>query len=189
MEIIVVTRADYFDGEAELINLHFENEMEALHIRKPENDSNKFRELMINVNPAYYDRIAIHQHHQLADEYGLKRLHFPERQRKLTAKKELGNYKKEGFTLSSSIHDLNDLADLKLFDYVFYGPVFNSISKPGYLSKLSTDFRLPLRETTTKIIAIGGITFDLVEKIEEMDFDGAAICGAAWPSPLKQKIQ
>ena len=184
-----MTRADYFDGEAELVNRHFDNGMEILHIRKSENNSNKFRELMSNVNPAYYDRIAIHQHHELADEYHLKRLHFPESQRKLTVLKELRNYKKEGFTLSSSIHELNDLADLKLFDYVFYGPVFNSISKPGYLSKLPTDFRFPMRETTTKIIAVGGITFDLVEKIEKMNFDGAALCGAAWPSPLKPQMQ
>jgi len=178
MDVFVVTRPDYFEGEAERINQLFRNGMQVLHIRKPGNDPAAFRQLMAEIEPVFYDRITVHQHHELAAAFSLIRLHYPEKKRPSAG--ELGEMKRAGFIVSTSIHDLNALKDCAAYDYVFYGPVFNSISKPGYKSVLATDFTLPVRKDGPQLIAIGGVTLSKLQILKDMNFDGAALLGAVW---------
>jgi thiamine-phosphate pyrophosphorylase len=181
MDIVAVTRPDYFEGEAELINRLLGQGMKTLHIRKPEPDVSRFRNLMQGINPVYYNRVAVHQHHELAADFSLQRLHYTEQQRRLTPVEELKEKHEAGFILSSSIHELETLSGLQFMDYVFFGPVFNSISKPGYNSKLPVGFSLPFRSGGPSVIAIGGITPDRIAEVSRMNFDGAALLGALWP--------
>ncbi len=182
IEIIVISRPDYFEGEAVAINRLFADGMGILHLRKPANDPARFRELLSGINPLFYSRIAIHQHHDLAGEFSIRRLHYPEKFRQSTALAVLEGQSQNGFVLSSSIHQLSQLPDLPFLDYVFYGPVFNSISKPGYKSVVDPGFRLPIRSSGPKVVAIGGITNASLETVKQMNFDGAALLGAIWAS-------
>jgi len=149
-----------------------------LHIRKPDNDPAAFRQLMTEIEPVFYDRIVIHQHHELATTFSLIRLHYPEKKRPSAG--ALGAMKEAGYILSTSIHELDALQDCAAYDYVFYGPVFNSISKPGYESVLAADFMLPVRNGGPQLIAIGGITLSKLKILKDMNFDGAALLGAVW---------
>ena len=153
MELIVVTPPEYFEGEAPLINELFAAGLHLLHLRKPDNDEAQFRKLLMDIRPEYHQAIAIHQHHELAEEFSLRRLHFTEQRRKLVGIAPLDELRGQGFCLSSSVHDLQELPDL---DYVFYGPVFNSISKAGYNSVLEAGFVLPPHGV--KIFGIGGVS-------------------------------
>lgn len=185
MELIVISRPGYFKGEASQINRLFENGMELLHLRKPESHPADFRKLLKGISPDYMGRIAIHQHHDLAAEFNLRRFHYPERLRLLSSHQMLEQLQQEGFILSSSIHDLKALQELKYMAYVFYGPVFNSISKPGYKSVVAPDFRLPERgEEQPKIIALGGVKVERLEELRDMNFDGAAFLGAVWENGM-----
>lgn len=182
MELIVVTPPDYFEGEGRLFNQFFAEGLGLLHIRKPINDREKFRKLMMEIKPEYYPAISIHQHHELADEFSLKRLHYTEQHRQSVSAVELDVLRRLGFCLSSSVHEPDNLPDL---DYVFFGPVFNSISKTGYESKLNADFVLPPHQT--KVFAIGGISAGKLAQLKQMNFDGAAVLGTIWhqqDSPL-----
>lgn len=184
MELVVVTPPDYFEGEGQLINALFTAGLDLLHLRKPENDEEKFRKLMLAIRPEYYPAVSIHQHHELAEEFSVKRLHYTEQHRKLMGDACLDELRGQGFCLSSSVHDLEEVPDL---DYVFYGPVFDSISKTGYNSVLDTDFVLPSH--TVKIFAIGGVKAGRLEQLKAMNFDGAAVLGALWhreDSPLAE---
>lgn len=178
MELIVVTPPDYFDGEGELINQFFAAGICLLHVRKPENDPLKFKKLMLEIDPANYPFISIHQHHGLAAEFSLKRLHYTEQQRKGTTAEEMDVLVRKGFLLSSSVHELSILPELDYLDYVFFGPVFNSISKAGYQSTLDADFVLPAHEV--KVFAIGGVSADRLGALHQMGFDGAAVLGTIW---------
>jgi thiamine-phosphate pyrophosphorylase len=91
----------------------------------------------------------------------------------------------KGFILSTSIHDITQLPELKHFDYAFYGPVFDSISKPGYQSKLSADFKLDKTDIKPKVIALGGIQIANLTMNKPMGFDGAAVLGIVWNEPNK----
>ena len=178
MELIVVTPPDYFDREGELINQFFAAGIRLLHLRKPENDPLKFRKLMMEIDPANYPLISIHQHHELAAEFSLKRLHYTEQQRKGTSVTEIVRLAEEGFLLSSSVHELAVLPELDYLGYVFFGPVFNSISKAGYQSTLDADFVLPPHEV--KVFAIGGVSADRLGELKRMGFAGAAVLGTIW---------
>lgn len=182
MELIVVTAADYFEGEGALINEFFAGGLQLLHVRKPENNPIKFRKLMAEILPANYSHIVIHQHHDLAAEFSLKRLHFTEMNRKELPHGKMKMLAAAGFKLSSSVHELNSLAALADLDYVFFGPVFNSISKSGYNSILEPGFIVPPH--AIKVFAIGGVNAQKLAAVKKMNFDGAAVLGAIWHQPV-----
>lgn len=187
MELIVVTPPAYFEGEGELINQFFAEGLNLLHIRKPGNDSAQFVELMEEIDPAFYPQLVIHQHHELATEFSLDRLHYPEHFRKLLTTDEIKALLDDGYKLSSSIHELSVLPDLNFLEYVFFGPVFNSISKTGYQTVLAADFVVPAHEL--KVFAIGGVKESRLAELKRMNFDGAAVLGTLWheqESPLKE---
>ncbi|SDZ94347.1 thiamine phosphate synthase [Pedobacter hartonius] len=187
MELIVVTPPDYFEGEAALINRFFEEGLHLLHIRKPVDDPEKFRKLMQGIAEQHYPRIAIHQHHEFAEEFSLKRLHFTEQQRKARAAGDFAGLTADGFHLSSSVHDPHTIQELTEFDYVFFGPVFNSISKKGYESALGDEFTLAPH--VLKVFAIGGVRANRLAQLKQMNFDGAAVLGSLWHqtvSPLTE---
>jgi len=89
----------------------------------------------------------------------------------------------EGYVLSTSVHDLNILKTLIGFDYIFFGPVFNSISKPGYKSNLPEGFRIVKNGIKPKVIALGGVEESNLDKVKEMNFDGVAVLGTIWNDP------
>ena len=140
MELIVITHPDYFIGEGKLINALFDAGLQLLHLRKPGNDVVKFMLLMKEINPVYYPEISIHQHHELADMFLIKRLHYPEKLWEVTSGAKRIELFAKGFHLSRSIHEWVPPADTEFLDYVFFGPVFNSISKNGYQSIVDKDF-------------------------------------------------
>lgn len=178
MELIVVTPPAYFEGEGKLINDFFDTGLERIHIRKPDQDPLLFCKLMKTIEPEYYPRIAIHQHHDLAGQFGLQRLHFTEQQRMARGCVKLHELTVAGYLLSSSVHQADTFAGLEDLNYVFFGPVFDSISKQGYVSNLHTGFVLPPHNP--KVIAIGGVTAGRVEEVKRMNFDGAAVLGSLW---------
>lgn len=180
MELIVVSPPGYLAGEAEFINQFFAAGLDRFHIRKPKSDEEQFRQLLAGIDPTYYSRLAIHQHHDLAEEYTIRRLHYSEIQRKLMHTADLDELRGQGFYLSSSVHQVEELVVLQGFDYVFFGPVYDSISKSGYQATLPSDFRLPPHPI--KVIAIGGIRAEQLAAIQQMGFDGMALLGALWHS-------
>ncbi|MBB5634142.1 thiamine-phosphate pyrophosphorylase [Pedobacter cryoconitis] len=184
MELIAITRPDYFEGEGQLINAMFDAGLQLLHLRKPENDGMKFMRLMREINPFYYPAISIHQHHELADMFSVKRLHYPERLWKMTSGQKKTELFVNGFHLSRSIHEWGPPADTAFLDYVFFGPVFNSISKAGYQSIVTKDFCLFDIPEGLKVFGLGGITIAQFDTLKHMKFDGAAVLGALWNYPL-----
>lgn len=178
MELVVVTCPTYFEAEGMLINDFFDAGLDLLHIRKPDQEPVHFLRLMSTIKPEFYPRLAIHQHHDLAKEFGLQRLHFTERQRKAQCLEHLHELAAAGYRLSSSVHQLDTFAGLEELSYVFFGPVFDSISKLGYESKLEEGFILPPHPL--KVFAIGGAQADRFKEINKMNFDGVAVLGSLW---------
>lgn len=179
MKIIIVSNPDAVENEATIINALFDEGLELFHLRKPGLLEKELIELIEKINAKHHSKIVLHQHHQLTERFKINRIHFPESARLILNEEELEKVKSKGFTLSTSIHDLSDLNLLsKTFDYTFYGPVFESISKPGYKPKTKELVLLDNRKI--KIIAIGGITPERINALEKLNFDGVAFLGAIW---------
>ena len=105
---------------------------------------------------------------------------------------QLKDLKKElqtkSLTLSSSFHSMENLRQADgIFDYVFLSPVFDSISKPGYVSSCVLQVEYKLK--TTKVIALGGIQANNISEAKKLGFDGVAALGAIWQDPEKAEIK
>ncbi|WP_184549814.1 thiamine phosphate synthase [Mucilaginibacter sp. FT3.2] len=185
MELVVISSPVAIADEPILINNLFHAGLKCFHLRKPEVGIQTVKKLLDGIAPLFYDRIALHLFHEIAADYGLKRLHYTERVREASGTVQWQSQLDEGFTLSASIHDISILPELTHFDYVFYGPVFDSISKPGYQNKLAVDFKLGKTNVKPKVIALGGVEISNLTKIKAMGFDGAAVLGTLWNEPGK----
>ena len=139
MELIVITHPEMLPGEAAIINQLFAHGLARLHVRKPEATQAELQALLEQIDSPVRERIALHQHHELAAEFGITGLHFTEKNRLAKHSEDLEALKSNGFIISTSLHDPADLETLPhCFDYAFLGPVFDSISKENYKANLKT---------------------------------------------------
>jgi thiamine-phosphate pyrophosphorylase len=189
LELIVISSPSPISNEAENINSLFETGLGVFHLRKPDSDLEDVAMLLSQIDPKYYDRIAIHQHHQLADEFGLKRLHFTETERSKIPISELIKIKERGMKISTSIHNISALNELSHFDYTFFSPVFDSISKNGYKSSVSADFVLKKPKNSPEVVALGGIHQGNIDLVKSMSFDGVAVLGTIWNEEENRRIE
>lgn len=181
--LIVISSPTPVSQEAATINSLFDAGLELLHVRRPGMDAFELETLLQEIYPAHLAKMALHQHHQLAGQFGIRRLHLPEQQRLATSHEQLNELKEQGHILSTSIHALKDHQSLPAyFNYAFYGPVFESISKQGYAPR--ENFKgLEKKKSAVKLVAIGGVTPERIEEVKHWGFDGAAMLGAIWNSP------
>jgi thiamine-phosphate pyrophosphorylase len=189
MHLIVISSPISIPDEADLINRMFDAGLKLFHLRKPGDTLGDVRRLIQHIEPVYYSGIALHQYHEMAEEFGMKRLHFKEESKPLNGHRYL--LKTKDYTLSTSVHDLSDLHLLKEFDYVFFSPVFDSISKSGYKSVIGQDFKLDI-SIAKDVIALGGLNRKNINQAKTMGFAGAAVLGAVWndpPNAIKNLIE
>ena len=185
MQLIVISHPDTVAHEAQLINQLFEAGLTRFHLRKSDWDDKQLINLLKQIDHTFYPYIALHQHHHIALDFDIKRLHYTEKHRLTIEADKLVLQEERGYVLSTSIHSIVELNSLSLFDYTFFGPVFNSISKPGYQSKLPQGFHINRNENQPKVIALGGVECSNLDKLKAMGFDGAAVLGTIWKDAVQ----
>ena len=185
-QIILISNPTPVANEGQLINELFIEGLEVLHLRKPGYDIGSLGELVAAILPEYHSRI-VWPATFLQDEYWKsrmgKRIHFFEFLRTQIEPETFRELKNQGFVLSTSVHEAaayNALA--RAFDYTFFSPVFDSISKPGYTAMPVAKLELLKQRHSTKIIALGGIQEENCRQALDYGFDGVAILGAVWQS-------
>lgn len=178
MELIVIAHPKILKDEALLVNQLFDAGLPVFHLRKPEADEAAHRKFMDGILPQYHNRVALHHFHALANDYSIKRLHHTENFRKNST---VGDFS-ESYTFSTSIHQLAEINQIGQYHYSFFGPVFNSLSKPGYVGIAYPGFSLNTH-ASTKLIALGGIDLSNIAQVKAMNFDGIALLGSIWNEP------
>lgn len=183
MKLIVISSPDPVAEEPQRINQLFAAGLEYFHLRKPHYPRERLRQLLLQIEPVHYHKIALHHHHELAGEFRISRLHYTEKIRSLTQPEKWFKQQFEGYRLSTSVHTVEVLRSLpSCFAYTFFGPVYISISKSGYQA-VPVNPALIEASKTVPVIALGGIDADNVLKIPKMKFDGAALLGSIWGNP------
>lgn len=182
--IIVISDTELFAGEANTINQLFDSGLLLFHLRKYNNSKSEIVEFVNTIKPEYLNRIVLHQFHEVANDFGITRLHFSEKDRTNLKEQELNQLKEKNRILSTSVHSVDEYQKLSsAFDYTFLSPVFDSISKPGYKAQT---FDLNSKKTSgIKLIALGGVKEDNCLKAFEMGFDGVALLGSIWKTDDK----
>ena len=191
---IVITLPHFFDGEAEAIIQKFQCGLQRLHLRKPESTVKECRALLQQIPACYHNRIVVHDHFELAEEFGLLGVHLNRRH----PEPPIGW---KG-SVSCSCHCLEELRARKMetwhvttehgvlektFDYLSLSPIFDSISKSGYQAAFTPEQLCQAHADgiiDERVVALGGICRDNVDEVLCYGFGGVMVLGDAWKSPL-----
>lgn len=174
MELIVITKPDFFAGEIEALNQLFRNGLKRLHIRKPMAKREELEALIRLIPIAYRKRIVLHDFHDLAIKYDLGGIHLNQRN-PLPPKGYIG-------TVSRSCHSLEEIQRYKAeCSYIFLSPIYDSISKTGYHSAFSIDdLRAAKDLLDSQVFALGGVDESKLIELRELGFGGIAVLGDIW---------
>ena len=187
--MIVITNPSAVADEISIIGSLFEEGLALLHIRKPDFSELEMASFIHQIDLEYRSKLVLHNHHVLAEDFGINRFHFSEKQRISTVPMPTG-FSKPCRHNSTSTHSINEFNSLTIgFEYAFLSPVFKSISKENYHPVTNLFEALKLRtNTNTKIIALGGIDSENIAKTLESGFDDIALLGSIWnnENPVKQ---
>lgn len=178
--MIVITNPIPVENEIEKLHSLFAEGLSLLHIRKPEYDSGSLKRFLSQIAPRYRDRLVLHQHHYLAEDFGVERLHFSFEKAKILHLPV--RLLKPISAISTSVHSISEFNELKQeMSYAFLSPVYPSISKAGY-SSCTDHFESVKKRTnfTAELVALGGISNENIEKVLEAGFDNVGLLGAIW---------
>jgi thiamine-phosphate pyrophosphorylase len=183
--MIVITNPSAIANEISIIDSLLEEGLSLLHIRKPDFSAIEMARLIHQIKLEFRSNLVLHSHHELAEDFGIKRIHFSQKDRKNSF-----SIRQHQKILSTSTHFIEDFNSLENdFDYAFLSPVFKSISKADYHPKENL-FEALKRRTNhkTKVIALGGIDAENIAKTLENGFDNVALLGTIWnnKNPIKQ---
>lgn len=179
--MILITNPSAIENEFKILYSLFEEGLSLLHIRKPDFSELEMVHFIEQIKPEYRNKLVLHHHHVLAEDFGINRFHFSEKDRKETFEFP-ARFPKSCRYNSTSTHSIEDFNSLENdFDYAFLSPVFKSISKENYQPE--TDLFEALKSRTnyqTKVIALGGISSENIIKTLENGFEDAALLGSIW---------
>ena len=173
-KIIVISSPKPVMNESAIITGLFSNGLELFHLRKPFDNIYTTAKLLKNIPMQFHNRIVIHQHYQLINDYKLKGIHI---------KNNNENIPNNCNIISTSFHYFSELSNKNNYEYVFLSPIFNSISKDSYSSNFTLSELQKAHNNgiiDNKIIALGGITPNNINIIKEIGFGGAAVLGYIW---------
>ena len=150
--------------------------IDLIHIRKPNCEISELEDLIQSIPIECRNRLVLHDHHELAIKYHLFGVHLNSRNPK-PPKGWKGS-------ISKSCHSLEEVKEWKeKCNYVSLSPIFDSISKKGYLSAFtSEEIKNAKRDgiIDEKVLALGGVTFERLDEVKELGFGGGMILGDAW---------
>jgi thiamine-phosphate pyrophosphorylase len=189
MKLVVLSPPDDRAREQETVGALFEAGLVRYHLRKPAWSAERTAGLLGSLPPPWRGRVILHYHHEIAHSIGVGGIHFRDDDH---APEDPGLQKGAGGFASRSCHDVGTVRGaLGRYDAVFIGPVFASLSKPGYgpmLPQARDELRnlLAARTTaqqSTEVVALGGVTTRTLADCHALGFDGAALLGAVWDAP------
>lgn len=176
MEWIVITSPGFLQGEADFIDRLFDHGLDRLHLRKPGADIGECRRLLDGISREWLPRIVVHDNFGLCREYGLGGVH-------LNGRNPMAPPNHEG-SVSRSCHSLEEISRYKgECDYLTLSPIFNSISKQGYMAAFGPGQLAAARDSgliDRRVIALGGVTLENIPRVKELGFGGVAILGDVW---------
>src|SRR6056300_421948 len=175
---ILISGAAIRDGEPSILSDLFEVGLQRLHLRKPDSTPNELAALLSKIPDVYHERMVLRRHPELLKDFSLAGYHHYASEKLVDCKG----------TKSRSLHKLDELKDLKEpLDYCFFGPVYESISKKGYLPKVSLPelggvlYNLKKANPPKPLVyALGGVRRRKIPELFNLGFDGITLLGSIW---------
>lgn len=188
--MIVISNAFAVVNEIKTIHSLFEEGLSLLHIRKPDFSELEMAQFIHQIKVEFRSNLVLHNHYDLAEDFGINRIHFSEKERKRGHEFPARFSKPCRYIFSTSTHSIEDFNSLENdFDYAYLSPVFKSISKEDYHPKGNLFEALKSRTNyKIKVIALGGIDSQNIQKTLKNGFDDVALLGSIWKNekPLNE---
>ncbi|KGP70966.1 thiamine phosphate synthase [Pontibacillus yanchengensis] len=158
------------------------DDIEVVHIREKNLSAFELVEWIKDMNKAGIpsEKIIINDRADVAVASGVGGVHLTEKS--LTP--DLVKRTLPDLVVGQSIHSIEGArwAERKGADYVYYGHIYESDSKPNIPPKGTYSLSKVVNNLTIPVIGIGGITPDKVNAIQETGAAGIAILSAIWES-------
>ena len=176
MKIIAITSPKIINEDVYLIRNLLKMGVFSIHLRKLEATIHECRQLLTQLTKEERAKIIIHDYPELYEEFSLKGIHI---NKNITSLPDGYN----GFK-TRSCHSFEEIEKYKNeYDYLFLSPIFDSISKVGYKSNFTKKELLKASDKgiiDSKVIALGGITLDMIPYFKELNFGGIAMIGGIY---------
>jgi len=189
MQLIVISSPHNVNNEHQILNDLFKAGLKTFHLRKPTFPLFVLEDYIQQIPEKYHNRIVIHTNYDLMLKYNLKGIHITRKHKKNPFRTWLKTtwlkYKKPNMHISTSIHSLQEvLSSTNKYNYLFLSPIFKSISKSNYQPKFDfEELQTTLNNSTSSIIALGGIDASKIDQCKDLGFKGVALLGGIWHAP------
>lgn len=176
MKLVVMTKPTFFVEEDKILTSLFDEGLENLHLYKPGATPMYSERLLTLLDEDVYNKITVHDHFYLKEEYKLKGIHIDD-----AVSEPPKGYKGH---ISRTCHALNELKDAKKkTDYVFLANTFNSTSTKADTSsytfaQLEEAHRNGLIDK--KVYAMGNINLETMRIARDFGFGGVVVCEDLW---------
>lgn len=180
---IIFTSPDDVEDEVAKINMLLEAGIDWLHIRKPQKNEEEIIRMLDQIDPKYYPRIRLHDFFPLAARYEIGGVHLNSRNPHAPTDK---------INVSASCHTIREIFLLSHrlanpIEYMTLSPIFDSISKTGYLSAFDLEELSP-DKIPDRVVALGGIRPEHYELLQEKGFYGAGLLGYIWEGDFSARL-
>ena len=184
MKIIAITSPKVTDADEYIIKGLVKRGIDIVHFRKPDSGIEECRSLLLKLTSGERSKIVVHDYPSLYEEFSLLGIHVNKNVTSLP----------EGYSglKTRSCHSFEEVEMYKDdYDYLFLSPIFNSISKQGYMSSFSDAELLQASKEgiiDRKVIALGGVTFDKIPYLKDLNFGGVAMIGAIYNTDVLDRL-
>lgn len=181
MKYIVITAPGHIEAEADKIKALIESGVEFVHLRKPGADREQMLQLIESIPARYRRQLTLHDHYELCEDTGVGGIHLNPRNLLLPSTAKIMAESSGELRISRSLHSIEEITqtDSEGYHYRTLSPIFDSISKVGYCSAFHLrDIGQGIRGK--QIVALGGVTPQHHNLLEETGFWGAALLGYIW---------
>jgi len=176
MKLILQTCPQFFVEEDKILAALFEEGMDLLLLRKPHTEPIYSERLVSLLPQRYYDRIMVHDHFYLKEDFNLHGIH-------LSKYSQTPPYNYSG-PIARSCYSLQEVEQYKKDClYVSLKNIYDSISQPSFKSDFTHD---QLVEAARKgiidkdVMAQGGISLQNIPEIKKLGFGGVIVSGDIW---------
>jgi len=174
MKLIVMTKPSFFVEEDKILADLFEEGLENLHLNKPGAAPMFSERLLTLLGEDYRNRITVHGHFYLKEEYRLRGIHIDDAHTEPPV-----GYKGN---ISRTCHAISELKDAKKHsNYVFLHAIYDSQTNKDEKSSFTHEEAASSQGLIDKkVYALGGMNIDNVKEMKALGFGGVVICGDLW---------
>ena len=182
--LTVLTLPGMFAGEADHLEGLLEAGLSRLHLRKPAAEPGELEGLLRRLAPRWSERLVLHGGRELALRYGIPNVHGSVEYRDGRGRSGGGPFVGAGerLVISTSVHSWEEFGLLpEGLAYAFISPLFDSISKVGYLA--NTELLREPKPGPCLPVGLGGVNVETLAEMVQLGWKGGAVLGWIWEQP------